>query len=58
MYHRAMLICGGMLLLGAVTAFLAIPAKRPTPADDPAKVYCAIAGTPLTQSQTAPEAHQ
>jgi EmrB/QacA subfamily drug resistance transporter len=58
-YHRAMLICSGMLLVGAVTAFVAVPAKRPAREDESARqMCCAIAGTPLTHSHTAPEAHQ
>ena len=29
MYHRAMLICGGMLLVGSLLAFVSIPTKLP-----------------------------
>jgi MFS family permease len=58
-YHRAMLICSGMLFVGAVTAFVAVPTKRPAREDESARqMCCAIAGTPLTHSHTAPEAHQ
>jgi hypothetical protein len=47
-----MLICAGMLLVGAVTAFIAIPTKlrkeSPAPAEDVRPMHsCAVAGTPL-----------
>ncbi|HEX4791659.1 MAG TPA: MFS transporter, partial [Actinospica sp.] len=54
MYRRAMLICAGLLLVGAGTAFASIPTKIPakdTPPeeqqDEAPHHYCAIAGTPL-----------
>jgi hypothetical protein len=78
MYHRAMLICAGLLLVGALLAFVAIPTKlsadrtrlgsTPTDvpedadADDavddaaqesPARMHCAIAGTPLQPPRSA-----
>jgi EmrB/QacA subfamily drug resistance transporter len=67
-YQRAMLICAGLLLAGAITAFIAIPtatpgrepAAAPAPASgverSPVRVYCAIAGPPLhpAQPESAP----
>ena len=53
MYRRAMLICAALELLGALTAFLAVPsrlpsaAKHPEQAAEPVHLHCAIAGTPL-----------
>jgi EmrB/QacA subfamily drug resistance transporter len=63
MYHRAMLICAGMLVIGAIIAFVGVPTKlrSATPeqaapdqgpkveaaAPSPTRSYCAIAGTPL-----------
>ncbi|HET9171955.1 MAG TPA: MFS transporter [Actinospica sp.] len=57
MYHRAMLICSGMLVVGAITAFIAIPTKlsrqTPEPAEESVHVHsCAIAGTPLQGHST------
>jgi hypothetical protein len=67
MYRRAMLICSGMLALGALTAFATIPTKVPTVEDaapedaepDPVRVHCAVSGPPLhphphPQSQSQP----
>ncbi|HTJ69557.1 MAG TPA: DHA2 family efflux MFS transporter permease subunit [Actinospica sp.] len=51
MYHRAMLICCVLLLIGAFTAFVSIPTKladaRTEQYAEEAHVHCAIAGTPL-----------
>jgi EmrB/QacA subfamily drug resistance transporter len=55
MYHRAMLLCVGLLLAGALIAFAAIPNRLPVPPAAPAaappvspvRVHCAVAGTPL-----------
>jgi EmrB/QacA subfamily drug resistance transporter len=50
-YRTAMFISAGLLLAGAATAWLAIPASlRRTPTDQPAspvRTHCAIAGPPL-----------
>jgi EmrB/QacA subfamily drug resistance transporter len=56
-YHNAMLICAGLLLVGSVTAFVAVPRRLPGTAPDaeqpqaeeatPVHHHCAIAGTPL-----------
>jgi EmrB/QacA subfamily drug resistance transporter len=53
MYHRAMLICSVLLLIGAFIAFVSIPTKLAAPAGpepqprEEVRVHCAIAGTPL-----------
>jgi EmrB/QacA subfamily drug resistance transporter len=52
MYHQAMLICAGLLLAGAVLAFLFVPNRLPSAAEaepqpEAAHTYCAISGTPL-----------
>ena len=55
-YHRAMLICAGLVLIGALLAFVGIPGKPataepapPQPSDEltPVRVHCALADTPL-----------
>lgn len=35
MYHRAMLICAGMVLAGAILAFVGIPTRLPAPQPEP-----------------------
>ena len=62
-YRTAMLLCAGLLLAGAATAFAAIPPGRsagqpqpaePTPAppsSSPVRFHCSIAGPPLHPSQ-------
>ncbi|MBK1788475.1 MFS transporter [Prauserella cavernicola] len=63
-YHAAMLICAGLLVVGALIAVIWVPsrlAKRPPePEASPVRVHCAVAGTPLhpnagSGSATAPE---
>ncbi|HWG24107.1 MFS transporter [Actinospica sp.] len=63
MYHRAMLICSVLLLIGAFIAFVSIPTKlaaaagpEPQPREE-VRVHCAIAGTPL-QPHPAHGAHE
>ncbi|HEV3171510.1 MAG TPA: MFS transporter [Actinocrinis sp.] len=34
-YHNAMLICAGLLVVGAITALLAVPSKLPSPVAEP-----------------------
>jgi EmrB/QacA subfamily drug resistance transporter len=55
-YRTAMLICAGLLLVGAATALVAVPSRLgprpepaavPAPAGRPARYDCAVAGTPL-----------
>ena len=49
-YRTAMLICAGLLVAGAVTALLMIPAMpepRAARPASPVRTHCAIAGTPL-----------
>ena len=53
-YRTAMLICAGLLLAGAATAFIAIPTRIPDRPDrrrrapaSPPPYHCAIAGPPL-----------
>jgi len=51
-YRTAMLLCSGLLLVGAAIAFTAIPAKlaspdRPQPPARPVRFNCAITGPPL-----------
>jgi len=50
-YRAAMLLCAGLLSAGAAIAFLAIPSRKGPRAEQPyrawARLYCAIAGTPL-----------
>jgi EmrB/QacA subfamily drug resistance transporter len=51
-YRTAMLLCAGLLLVGAAIAFTAIPAKlaspdRPQPPARPVRFNCAITGPPL-----------
>ena len=46
-YRTAMLVCAGMLVVGAVIAFTFVPGRpKPAPAS-PVKRYCAVTGTPL-----------
>ncbi|WP_051452322.1 DHA2 family efflux MFS transporter permease subunit [Actinospica robiniae] len=53
MYHRAMLICAGLLVLGAAIAFVGIPTKLPVqeahaePREPACKRHCAVGGPPL-----------
>ena len=66
MYRRAMLICSGLLLVGALFAFVSIPTKLPSshpeqPEEEAPVHCCAIAGTPLqphthADHQAVPEA--
>jgi hypothetical protein len=51
-YRTAMLLCSGLLLVGAAIAFTAIPAKlanpdQPQPPARPVRFNCAITGPPL-----------
>jgi MFS family permease len=50
-YRSAMLICAGLLLVGAAVAFLAIPSaverRRAVTPPSPVRTHCAVAGTPL-----------
>lgn len=55
-YHRAMLICAGLVLIGALLAFVGVPGKPaaaepplPQPSDEltAVRVHCALAETPL-----------
>jgi EmrB/QacA subfamily drug resistance transporter len=51
-YRTAMLLCSGILLVGAAIAFAAVPAKlprpdRPEPPGRPLPLNCAITGPPL-----------
>jgi EmrB/QacA subfamily drug resistance transporter len=51
-YRTAMLLCSGLLLVGAAIAFTAIPARlatpdRPEPPARPVRLNCAITGPPL-----------
>jgi EmrB/QacA subfamily drug resistance transporter len=52
MYHRAMLICAALLVVGAVIAFVGVPAKLPSSASAPrsegeTRADGAIAGSPI-----------
>jgi EmrB/QacA subfamily drug resistance transporter len=63
-YRTAMLLCAGLLLGGAATAFVAIPSRSvhahaartsPAPArSSPVRFHCAVAGTPLHPGPTEP----
>jgi MFS family permease len=56
-YRTAMLVCAGLMLVGAATAFAAIPARsggaadatrtRAPPPSSPVRFHCAVAGPPL-----------
>jgi len=64
MYRQAMLICAGLLLAGALLAFVFVPTRLPSAAAEPeagpqpeaAHTYCAISGTPL-QPHTLGDEH-
>jgi hypothetical protein len=60
-YPAAMLICAGLLVVGAVTALLAIPGTPAKPGKlqrtSPVRIHCAIAGTPLHPGETQPASH-
>jgi EmrB/QacA subfamily drug resistance transporter len=64
-YRTAMLLCAGLLLAGAATAFTAIPAgsatkrhpaaiARPPHPGSPVRFHCAIAGPPLHPRRPEP----
>jgi hypothetical protein len=63
-YHRSMLICAALLVIGGVIALVAIPSSfqaiRPereepiTPDTSPAHVHCAITGPPLQPGRARP----
>jgi MFS family permease len=51
-FRTAMLLCAGLLLAGAATAFVAVPAAAPGSAPprrraSPVRTHCAVAGPPL-----------
>jgi EmrB/QacA subfamily drug resistance transporter len=63
-YRTAMLICAGLLVAGAATAFVAVPTQItrhgpgpgpaiPNPRPSPVKVHCAVAGPPLHPGRPA-----
>jgi hypothetical protein len=55
-YRTAMLICAGLLLVGAVTALVAVPSRlAPKPTVEPRRdrYDCAVAGTPLHPGRAA-----
>lgn len=60
-YPTAMLICAGLLLAGAVIAFLTVPTRTPRPRGarpaTPVQTHCAVAGTPLHPRDIQPAAH-
>jgi EmrB/QacA subfamily drug resistance transporter len=68
-YHTAMLLCAGLLLAAAATAFIAIPSRAAGPQQpceegaapsagsgaSPVRIHCAVAGPPL---HPGPRSHE
>jgi EmrB/QacA subfamily drug resistance transporter len=63
-YHRSMLICAGLLVVGGVIALVAIPssfagirpdtAQQVTPETTPARLHCSITAPPLQPGRPTP----